>query len=133
MAYSDTEKAEAVILLAVNKYDYDKTAEALGISAKTLRRWDKIVPKKGVAELLERAIERMLMHIPADMKGRDWAIALGILMDKWLLGQGMATSRSENIMGFLADMAPEEREKIIIEAERILSARASGSSNISDQ
>ena len=129
MAYSELEITEALILLAIKKYDFRATAEELGMSVKSLRNWNKNYPKKTVPELLERAIERMLMHIPKDMAAKDWAISLGILMDKWLLGQGMATSRSENILGFLANMPEEEREKIVVEAERILAERASGGSN----
>ena len=92
--YSEAQIAEALIRLAINKYDYNKTSEQVSIPSRTLRRWDKDVTKKGVPELLERAIERMLMVIPANMKGSDWAIALGILMDKWLLMQCQATSRT---------------------------------------
>ena len=127
MAYSDAEITEALILLAVNKYDYKKTAETLGMSVKSLRNWDKNYPKKSVPELLERAIKRILMHIPKDMATKDWAIALGILLDKWLLGQGMATSRSENIMSFLAKLPEDEQQRIIRESERILARTASGS------
>ncbi len=133
MAYSDAERTEALILLAINKYDFKKTSKELGMTVKSLRAWEKKYPKKGVPELLERAIQRMLMHIPPDMKARDWAISLGILMDKWLLGQGLATSRSENILGFLENMPEEDRLKVIDEAERILAARASGSSNTSNK
>src|SRR5512138_1877724 len=95
--YSETEVAEALIKLAVNKYDYKKTAQATGISVRTLRRWDKLAPKKGVPDLLERAIERLLMVIPSDFNGSNWAITLGILLDKWLLMSGKPTSRAENI------------------------------------
>lgn len=132
MAYSDAEITEALILLAVNKYDYKKTAETLGMSVKSLRNWDKNYPKKSVPELLERAIKRILMHIPKDMATKDWAIALGILMDKWLLGQGMATSRNENIMGFLEQLPEEKREQVIEQAERILARAASGGSDTGD-
>lgn len=124
MAYSDGEKAEALIRLAVNKYDYDLTAEQTGISAKQIRRWDKLVPKNGVADLLERAISRMLMAIPAEMRGNDWAIALGILLDKWLLIQGEPTSRTESIERRLGDLPASELDSVIAEAERIIAEAA---------
>ena len=113
MAYDDIEKSEALIKLAINKGDYDKTAIDTGVSSKTIKRWAKMSPKKGVAELLERAIERLLMNIPADMKARDWAISLGILMDKWLLAQGMATSRTENLFQSLTEMPDEELNELV--------------------
>jgi len=131
--YSDAEVSEALILLAVNKYNYDKTSETLGIPPQTLRRWNKVVPKKGVAELLERAIQRMLMHIPKDWKGNEWAVALGILMDKWLLVQGKATSREETLTGFLGEMPEDKRKEVIAEAERILAHAASRSDTAGDK
>ena len=54
-------------------------------------------------------------------------------MDKWLLGRGMATSRNENILGFLDRIPEEDRLKVIDEAERILATRASGGTNSSDK
>lgn len=116
--YSDTEQAEAMVRLAVNKYNYTQTSEQTGIPEKTLRRWDKLGIKKTVPQLLERAIERMLMNIPADWKGNDWAIALGILMDKWLLVQGKATSRTESsVMTMLQNIPDSELNELIREFE----------------
>lgn len=116
MAYSDGEKAEALIRLAVNKYDFDLTAEQTGIAARTLRRWDKNVTKKSVGELLDRAIERMLMAIPREWSGHDWAIALGILIDKWLIMQGEPTVRSESIVHGYSELDETEKELV---AERV--------------
>lgn len=124
--YTDAEKQEAVIMLAVNKYDYKKTAEQTGVSIKTLRRWDKLAPKKGVPELLERAIERMLVNIPDTWKGGDWAVALGILMDKWLLVQGKATSRNENVFSWLQSLPSEELDDLVKQFEQ--AANSPGSS-----
>jgi hypothetical protein len=130
MAYSDTVVGEALIRLAVNKYDFDKTAKETGFPAQTLRRWNKNVPKKGVGDLLERAIERMLMHIPTDWSGSNWAIAIGILMDKWLLMQGEPTSRTETIGREVAAMNPTEKDELIVEVKDIIArakSRANGS------
>lgn len=123
--YNDGEVSEALIRLAINKYDYDKTAKDTGISTKTLRRWDKLAPKKGLSELLERAIERMLMVIPQTMTGQDWAIALGILMDKWLLIQGLPTARTEEVLKRLNDMGEYDVNAVLDEAEKILSTASS--------
>lgn len=112
MAYSDQEIAEAMVKLAVNKYDFDKTAKDTGISVRTLRRWDKNAPKKGVSELLERAIERILMVIPENMSGKDWAVALGILLDKYQLLRGQPTSRVEAVMRYLESLPDEELDEL---------------------
>ena len=129
MAYSDTEATEAMIRLAVNKYDYDKTSEQVGVPVMTLRRWNKNVTKKGVPELLERAIERLLMVIPERMDANQWAIALGILIDKWLLIQGQATSRTE-LMRVLRIESEDELSAVIREAERILASGGGSSDGI---
>jgi len=130
--YSDALVSEALVLLAVNKYDYEKTSETLGVSDRTLRRWDKDAIKKGIHELLGRAIERMLMHIPTNWKGNDWAIALGILMDKWLLLQGEPTSRAESVFKTIEGMTNSERDAVIVEAERILAGAIGGGSTPSE-
>lgn len=125
MAYSDAEVTEALIKLAINKYDYDKTAEDTGISSRTLKRWDNNATKKGIPELLERAIERMLMNIPADWRGNDWAVALGILMDKWLLVHGKATNRTEsNVVTMLQNIPDEELNELIREFEKAANGTA---------
>lgn len=115
--YSDAQIGEALVLLAINKYDFAQTSEILNIPAGTLRRWDRDIPKKGVADLLDRAIERLLIQIPSDWKGKDWAAGLGILMDKWLLVQGKATNRSENIFGWLQEIPEDELDELIREIE----------------
>lgn len=117
MAYSDAEVGEAMIRLAINKFDYNLTAEQLHISAKTLRRWDTNVPKKRIPELLERTIERMLMIIPEKWNGQDWAIAIGILIDKWQLVRGEPTSRAETIFRNLELMSDDELDKLYAEFE----------------
>lgn len=123
--YSDAEITEALIKLAINKYNYEMTASDTGISVKTLRRWARMPQKKGVPELLERAIERMLMNIPTNWSGHDWAVALGILMDKWLLVQGKATSRTETIARRLG-VSVDELDDVLAEADRILAEAAGG-------
>lgn len=125
MAYSDGEKAEAMIRLAINRYDFYTTSNQTGIPPQTLRRWNNNVPKKSIADLLDRAISRMLSVIPTDMTGNEWAIALGILLDKWLILQGEPTSRSENINHQLDNLEADEYERVIAEAETIIASAKS--------
>ena len=51
------------------------------------------------------------------MKAKDWAVSLGILMDKWLLAQGMATSRTENLFQSLSDLPDEELNELVRQFE----------------
>lgn len=130
MAYSDAERTEALVKLAVNRYNYKLTAEQTGVTVRTLRNWENNYPKKTVPLLLNRAIERLLMVIPEKWDGNEWAIALGILMDKWLLLQGEPTSRAESVFKTIEEMSDSERDAVITEAERILAeATSSGASD----
>ncbi len=60
----------------------------------------------------------MFSLMPTKWDGRDWGIALGILLDKSLLMQGEATERTEHIGGYrLTDTEKElvgERARAII-------------------
>jgi hypothetical protein len=125
MAYSDAEKMEAIVKLAINRYNFAMTASDTGIPERTLRNWAsaKNGVKKGVPELLERAIERMLMSIPKEWHGQEWAVSLGILMDKWLLMQGKATSRTESVLRRMG-VSEDELDDILEEADRILEEAA---------
>ena len=115
MAYSDAFKTETLIRLAINKYDYGLTAEQVGIPARTIRNWEKSFPKKGIKELLERTISRLLMVIPEKWDGNSWAIALGILIDKLQLLSGEPTSRTENIFKVLEQIPDDELDALLAE------------------
>ena len=118
--YSDQEIVEALIQLAVNKYNFQKTAAELGLVENTLRRWAKDNKRPGVAPLLERAVEHLLSTIPTNMNGQEWAVALGILLDKWLLFTGRATSRTESVVRKFEEMEDQELENVLAEASRII-------------
>lgn len=120
MSYSKEFRTEAMVRLAINKYDYEQTAEQIDVAPNTLRNWEKQYPKIAVPELLDRAIERLLATVPMDMAGDEWGIAIGILLDKWLLLQGEATHRSENIVHGYNDLTEEERETVVDNARRII-------------
>ena len=126
MAYSDGEKAEALIRLAINNYNFTKTAEETGIPAKTLRLWNKKVPKNSVSELLDRAVQRMLAAIPEKMSPYEWGVALGILLDKWLIVQGEPTQRTETIQRQVSRLSDDEFDDILEQANAILSEAKGG-------
>lgn len=121
--YSDLEKSEALLRLAINKGDIQKTSDELGITRRTLRRWaNTSTNRPGITQLLERALDRILMQVPENMNGRDWAVAVGILFDKWLLSRGEPTARLEMITNALPGVSPEEVEDVMAEASRLLNA-----------
>ena len=124
--YTDAERAEALIKLAVNKHNIRQTAKELDIPVSTLRRWATTGTKKGVFPLLERAIERMLMVIPEKWSGNEWAIALGILIDKFQLMQGEPTSRTEQLFKTYEALTEDERAYVSAEARRLIEEVGSG-------
>ena len=132
VVYEPSERAEAIVRLALNKYDYDKTAKELNINPKTLRRWEKNVPALGIEEYLERAISQLLLHIPTQWTGRDWGIAIGILMDKWLLIQGAPTSRTESVVKSFETLEEEERKAVVERARQIIAGLSESSADRSD-
>ena len=126
MAYSPVEKLEVLIKLAVNKYDFSMTASDTGIPERTLRRWAnrknvQIDIKRDIPGLLERAIERMLINIPENWTAHDWAVAVGILYDKWLLLQGKPTDKIEYLIKQIEGIPNDELERLFTEFQEAAS------------
>ena len=124
MAYSDGTKAAAIMRLAATGNDYKQVANEIGVSVRTLGRWaqGENVNKKEVEELLENALGQLLSHVPSKMTGRDWGIAVGILMDKWLLMRGEPTQRTERVS--VDQRTQDDLNDVLREADRILEAAA---------
>lgn len=145
MAYSKQQKADALLKLAFNNHDFKKTASETGISEKQIRRWaqgqnirnvskspekdDDIVPDVSVAEILEQAVKKLLGSVPKDMSGSQWATAIGILMDKWLILQDQPTQRIDVIARMLERLPADEYDDILREAEEVLREARSGDSS----
>ena len=129
--HSDYERAAGVLLLATNKQDYAKTADMLNVSEQTIRNWEKESLSKNVAipVMLEMAIKKLLEMMPDKWTGNSWAVAFGIMMDKWLLVNGQPTQRTETMFGDLDNLPEDEKDNIVREAERIISAAVSRSPN----
>jgi len=114
MAYTPEQRAEALVTLEANGGNMEATAEQLGIPRQTLYRWcnenvthksdmavatAEILPETRetfIAELktLRNKVLRHLDGIVEDLKAREAAITLGILIDKTELLEGNATSRT---------------------------------------
>jgi len=117
MAYSEQFRAEALVTLEANGGNILQTATQLGIGEATLRGWyaenrdiketssqlaiatAEIVPETRetfISELkqLRNKVLRHLDGIVEDLKAREAAVTLGILIDKTELLEGNATSRT---------------------------------------
>src|SRR5574339_706823 len=126
---SDFDKAASVMLLAKNKQNYALTADMLGVSEQTIRNWEKesLTKNEAIPVILENTIKKLLEMMPTKWTGNTWAVAFGILMDKWLLVNGQPTQRTvtESIFTELENLDEEEQSGIIREAERIIKEAAS--------
>jgi hypothetical protein len=149
MAYSAEAIAKALVLLAAYQNNYDKAAKEAGVSVRSLKRWasgeqsaknadtgdknarnaESGTKNQTVAEGIETAIRTLLAAVP-QMDGHDWAVALGILLDKWLLVNGQPTARTESLTRQVNELSDDEYRTAIAEAERIIAdaaARSPGS------
>jgi transposase-like protein len=128
--HSEFEKAAGIILLARNSGNIEETAKQLNIDKSTLHRWiaESETKKEALPILLEQAIKKMLDMMPDKWTGNSWAIAFGIMMDKWLLVNGQPTARTEQttVISDLDQMNDKEKDAILTEAERIIREAISG-------
>lgn len=130
--HNEFEQAAGLILLAKNGNDYEATAKQLNVHVDTIYKWQKTSSskKEALPILLEEAIKRMLELMPEKWTGNSWAIAFGIMMDKWLLINGQPTQRTENILTDLENLSEAEKDNILAEANRIIAtANSRGADN----
>lgn len=129
--YTDAQRSAAMIQLALNKFDYEKTEHELGIDRKVLQRWEKELPKRMIPQMLEEAIAKLFERMPAKFTEKAWGITLGILMDKYLLINNQPNARLETTINTVINASEEEKAAIIEEAERILARRDISSTDFS--
>lgn len=129
--HSDFDRAAGVMLLARNKMDYQLTAEMVGVSVETIRNWEKesFAKNEAIPVMLENAIKKLLEMMPTKWTGNTWAIAFGILMDKWLLVNGQPTQRTESTLVNLDELPEDQKDDVIAEAERIIAEGISRGTN----
>lgn len=126
--YSDEQIAAAIIKLAYNQYNYEMTASDTGVPVGTLKRWNatSVVPKLNISVLLERTIGRLLENMPTQWQGNEWAVAVGILIDKWLLSQGHPTAKGEVFVRKIGGLNENELAAVFSEVESILQEARGG-------
>lgn len=132
MAYSNAVKAEALVRLAATGNDYDGVAKEMGIGRRTLVRWSmasvkngaEMASKKGaisVIDLVAAALEKVLAAVPDDLPGVAWATTVGILVDKWLVLQGLNQPAAEwqAFAMRVRGLGDEQYWRVLREAERL--------------
>ena len=123
--YSEAQITEALVTLALCKYDYKAAADKTGISAKQLQNWNESKRPKTVPEMLEYTIKQVLIRVPETFDSRDWGIVLGILLDKWMVLRGAVAEDGELLTEEMKLLAEGEKRDLIAEARRILTEATS--------
>lgn len=115
MAYSTEEKAKALMALVSNQLDFYQTADETGISHMTLRRWWREEGQSNfeLVELLQNAATSMLLVMPQFTSGKDWAIALGIVIDKLAMLTGIDSGKGE---GVTVNVSNTNNNAVLVEA-----------------
>ena len=131
-AYSEAEIAEALVKLAINKNDFDKTSAETGISTGSLKRWSKMQRNDSVPVLIEDTIKMLLLNIPDKISGHDWAITLGILLDKYLLINGAPTQRTESINHSVSELTDDEYQRELEAAQESIRRLSQGAGTSED-
>jgi hypothetical protein len=67
----------------------------------------------------------MLAAIPETMSPYEWGVALGILLDKWLIVQGEPTQRTETIQRQVSKLSDDEFDDLLEQANQILRGASS--------
>ena len=118
MAYTPKQRAEALAVLEANNGNMLRTSQELGIGQATLKTWVtesrdekntyaqetlEHLPeaKTNLLDKLDNAINQTLTQYVgsiADLKAKDAAVALAVLIDKAQLLRGGATARTEQII-----------------------------------
>jgi len=119
MAYTEKQRAEALVTLEANEGNIKRTSLQLGIGQATLRAWvadnsdlksdmalatAEVLPetRDGFITELKTLRNKVLRHLDGiveDLKAREAAVTLGILIDKTELLEGNATSRTAVVGG----------------------------------
>ena len=117
MAYTEQQRADALIALEANRGNIKQTANQLGIGEATLHRWidensengdikseialaaTELIPstREGFITRLTNLRDKHLEHLEnnyTDLTARETVVSLGILIDKVELLEGNATSRT---------------------------------------
>ena len=132
--YPAEKRAQTLATLAVNGGDAVKTARKEKVGLRTVYRWQQQGPDylkdKHVSELLEGVVKGLLVNSPdpSEANLKDWGIALGILLDKWMILGGNPTKRVENVSidGRVIQLSDREYNEALIQAQRILELEDSG-------
>ena len=126
--YPDRVKAEALILMALNNYNSHVVSEIMNIPASTIRRWNRTlaedITRIPVQVMIDRTINHLLGHIPQNLSGRDWVEAVSVLMDKWLLMNGLPTNRTQLLGKGFFGLDDNELALVLTDAQSIISGVA---------
>lgn len=96
--YADAYKSAVITLLIKNRLNFRKTSDQTGLDISTLKVWMNEERENGfnIREELENTAYLLLSEVPEMKNGRDWATALGIVLDKLIILYGLKNKTENN-------------------------------------
>ena len=124
-SFTNEEKQEALFLLSMMKYDYGKASDILEVPVSLLQEWVRTIDlRRPILLHLETTLEAMLRSVPENWAGADWAKALELLLDKYIVMVGGPTSITEVRSTESSTLNEKELDDILETARMILEGRA---------
>lgn len=119
--YSQGEIVQMLLHLSLNEYTYSLTAAEFGVPIQYLKFWSTQTNiERPIGPLLERAIERLLTHIPSIDTASEWVEAVSTLILRWVTLQEQMLKRTEVIMGQVGAMDISQFTRIVDTAESLI-------------
>jgi hypothetical protein len=133
--YTDEDRSTALVVLAANGGNIERTARELGIPRTTLQRWDQgtahpeaaanAAPKKeALANLLEGLVYDALGVLPGNLasaNARQLMTIAAVAVDKMLLLRGLPTQINQHDLSALSD---DDLDRELAAAETALAQAA---------
>jgi hypothetical protein len=98
--YSPEVRENAINLLVEHRLNWRKVQNITGIDRETLKHWfnaHKVEIGFDLREALENIAYVLVQEVPKFNSGKDWAIALGIIVEKLALLNGLANPENNNV------------------------------------
>lgn len=119
--YSQSEIVQMLLHLALNEYTYSLTAAEFGVPIQFLKFWSTQTNiERPIGPLVERAIEKLLIHPPEFISAAEWTDAVSTLILRWVTIQEQMIKRTEIIMGQVGDMDISQFTRIVDVAESLI-------------
>jgi len=118
--FSQGEIVQFMLHLALHEYNYSTTSAEYGVPIRYLKYWSNSADiERPIGPLIERAIEKLLLKVPAHEFPREWADSLTALIKQWVVIQEQMYKRTELLLGMSTDINLSQLTRVVNVAERM--------------